>query len=224
VTVIPAEVLIVGVGGLGCPVSLALARAGVNTLTLIDPDVVELTNLHRQPWHHLADVGKPKVRSAAEKLARAFPEVRVEALQERVDAQNAERLFRAHALVIDATDGVQTKFLLSDTSVLTGTPLIYGGVLRFEGLAMRIERNGPCLRCLFEVPPDDAPTCAQAGVLGSMAGLIGGLQAELALRPNAAKGESALQVVDGRALTFRTVRVKRRADCPCAATPVLKEP
>lgn len=211
--VIPRQVLIVGVGGLGCPASLALARAGVRQLTLINPDVVELTNLHRQPWHHTADVGKPKVQSAAAKLERAFPSVQVTALQQRVDARNAEALFRAHELVIDATDGVDTKFLLSDTAVRTGTPLIYGGVLRFEGLAMRIERQGPCLRCLFESAPDDAPTCAQAGVLGSMAGLIGGLQAELALRPSSIAGETMLQVVDGRGLTFRSVKVRKRAEC-----------
>jgi molybdopterin-synthase adenylyltransferase len=216
VSVFPQEVLIVGVGGLGCPASLALARAGVPNLTLADPDVVELTNLHRQPWHHTADVGGPKVASAARKLERAFPNSRIRALQVRVDASNAESLFREHDLVIDATDGVETKFLLSDTSVRTGTPVIYGGVLRFEGLVMRIEPGGPCLRCLFEVPPDDAQTCAQAGVLGSMAGLIGGLQAELALRPNPVADVSTLQVVDGRTLTFRTVRVRRRADCSCA--------
>jgi adenylyltransferase/sulfurtransferase len=219
-------VLIVGVGGLGCPVSLALARAAVTPLTLIDPDVVELTNLHRQPWHHAQDVGQPKVDSAAAKLRRAFPKLEVNAQQGRVTAQNAERLFREHDLVIDATDGVDTKFLLSDAAVLTGTPLIYGGVLRFEGLAMRIEPGGPCLRCLFEVPPDDAPTCAQAGVLGSMAGLIGGLQATLALRGPGLPGEAMLQVVDGRTLTFRSVRVRRRPDCAACgdgAKPVLSE-
>jgi adenylyltransferase/sulfurtransferase len=213
-------VLIVGVGGLGCPASLALARAGVRAgirkLTLIDPDVVEATNLHRQPWHHDADLGRPKVLSAKEKLAAGFPQLEVDALQQRVATDNADALFRAHQLVIDATDGVETKFLLSDTAVRTGTPLIYGGVLRFEGLAMRIEPGGPCLRCLFESPPDDAPTCAQAGVLGSMAGLMGALQAELALQQNAEPGVATLQVVDGRSLTFRAVRVRKRADCSCA--------
>ncbi|MDP3152471.1 MAG: HesA/MoeB/ThiF family protein [Archangium sp.] len=216
------HVLIVGVGGLGCPASLALARAGVTQLTLMDPDVVEPTNLHRQPWHHLADVGQPKVHSAAAKLERAFPGMQITARQERLTAQNADELFTTHDLVIDATDGVDTKFLLSDTSVRTGTPLIYGGVLRFEGLAMRIQRGGPCLRCLFETPPDDALTCAQAGVLGSMAGLIGGLQASLALRaPDLlpkGEGTASLQVVDGRSLTFRSVRVRRRADCAACGT------
>ena len=223
---IPQRVLIVGVGGLGCPASLGLARAGVPSLTLVDPDVVELTNLHRQPWHHPQDVGQPKVESAATKLRRAFPALATSTLAERVTAQNDERLFRDHDLVVDATDGVDTKFLLSDAAVLTRTPLIYGGVLRFEGLAMRIEPGGPCLRCLFETPPDDVPTCAQAGVLGSMAGLIGGLQATLALQGPGQAGEAMLHVIDGRNFSFRNVRVRRRADCAaCAvgAKPVLQD-
>jgi adenylyltransferase/sulfurtransferase len=218
--------LIIGLGGLGCPASLALARAGVDALTLMDPDVVELTNLHRQPWHHPADLGRPKVDSAREKLARAFPLLRVDARAQAVGAAGAAALFLAHDVVIDATDGVDTKFMLSDAAVLTGTPLVYAGVLRFEGLAMRIERGGPCLRCLFETPPTDVPTCAQAGVLGSMAGLMGGLQATLALKPNAAPGVSPLHVIDGHSLSMRVVRVRRRPDCPaCApgANPVLTD-
>jgi len=224
---VPASVLIVGAGGLGCPASLALAQAGLTRLTLLDPDLVDLTNLHRQPWHHPADAGRPKVDSAAEKLRRQFPRLEVSGRREALTAANALESFEAHALVIDATDGVETKFLLSDAAVLSGTPLIYGGVLRFEGLAMRIERGGPCLRCLFETPPVDVPTCAQAGVLGSMAGLLGGLQAELALRPNAEPGVARLHVVDGLSLTARTVKVRRRADCAACgegANPVLIDP
>ncbi|MDX2011331.1 MAG: HesA/MoeB/ThiF family protein [Myxococcaceae bacterium] len=210
---VPASAAIVGLGGLGCPASLALARLGVGALTLVDPDVVDVTNLHRQPWHHPGDVGRPKVESAAEKLRRQFPEVRIEARQVRVTAGSVEALFRAHDVVLDATDGVGTKFLLSDASVLTGTPAIYAGVLRFEGLAMRLERHGPCLRCLFETPPTDVPTCAEAGVLGAMAGVVGGLQASLALRPNTQPGLGLLHVIDGRDLSFRAVKVRRRSDC-----------
>jgi adenylyltransferase/sulfurtransferase len=209
--------LVIGVGGLGCPASLALARAGVAHLTLVDPDTVELTNLHRQPWHHALDVGRPKVESAKTKLLAAFPGLQVSTLQAFVRAADVEALFRAHDVVVDATDGVDTKFLLSDAAVLTGVPLVYAGVLRFEGLAMRIEPGGPCLRCLFETPPTDVPTCAQAGVLGSMAGLMGGLQARLALAPNAAPGVAGLHVVDGHGLAFRTVKVRRRADCAACA-------
>jgi len=210
-------VAVVGVGGLGCPASLALAWAGVERLTLIDPDVVDASNLHRQPWHHPADVGQPKVESAATKLRRQFPRVKIDARRARVTAATVEALFEEHALVLDATDGVGTKFLLSDASVLTGRPAVYAGVLRFEGLAMRLEPGGPCLRCLFETPPTDVPTCAQAGVLGAMAGVMGGLQASLALRPNAAPGVGRLHVVDGLDLSFRTVKVRRRPDCATCA-------
>ncbi|MGV3626005.1 MAG: HesA/MoeB/ThiF family protein [Archangium sp.] len=226
VTKRPSRVLIIGMGGLGCPVSLSLARAGVSHLTIVDADTVDLSNLHRQPWHHDADLGRPKVTSAAEKLRARFPSLAVEPLQQRVSAENAEALFRAHDLVVDATDGVNTKFLLSDASVLTGVPLIYGGVLRFEGLAMRIQPDGPCLRCLFESAPDDVPTCAQAGVLGSMAGLMGGVQAELALRENSQPGVAPLHVIDGHGFSFRVVKVRKRADCAaCApgASPVLRD-
>lgn len=202
---------IVGVGGLGCPASLALAPS-VRHLTLIDPDVVEATNLHRQPWHHPADVGRPKVESARAKLARQFPSLRLEAVQERLTAVNVEAVFRAHELVLDCTDGVGTKFLLSDAAVLTRTPCIYAGVLRFDGLAMRIDPDGPCLRCLFESPPTDVPTCAQAGVLGPMAGLMGAVQAGL-VREVPTPGLARLQVIDGKDATFRVVTVRRRPDC-----------
>jgi adenylyltransferase/sulfurtransferase len=171
-------------------------------------------------------VGRPKVASAADRLTRAFPGAEVRPLQARLEAATAEGLFRAHALVLDCTDGVETKFLLSDAAVLTATPLVYAGVLRFEGLAMRIEPGGPCLRCLFETPPTDVPTCAQAGVLGSMAGLVGGLQARLAREPNPEAGLARLQVLDGQAFTFRQVKVRRRAGClACGegATPVLRD-
>lgn len=223
---VPPSACVIGMGGLGCPASLALARAGVRALTLVDPDVVDVSNLHRQPWHHPADVSRPKVESAGEKLAAQFPGVALTLRREAVDASNAEALFRGHALVVDATDGVHTKFLLSDAAALTGTPLIYGGVLRFEGLAMRIERGGPCLRCLFETPPEDVPTCAQAGVLGAMAGVVGGLQGLLACAPNPEPGLARLHVVDGWTLGLRTVRVRRRSDCAACgdgAKPVLSD-
>lgn len=221
-----ARVLVVGAGGLGCPASLALAQAGVGHLTLVDPDRVDVTNLHRQLWHRPADVGRWKAESAVAGLQRAFPGLSTEGLPERLDADNAEALFRAHDLVIDGTDGVATKFFLSDVAVLTGVPLVYGGVLRMQGQAMRVAPGGPCLRCLYEAPPppDAVPTCAQAGVLGSMAGLIGAVQALLALellsgaagRP---RGEATLHVLDGATLLGRSVRVEQAPDCPgCRVT------
>jgi adenylyltransferase/sulfurtransferase len=219
---------------LGCPASLALAQAGVGQLTLVDPDRVDVTNLHRQLWHRTTDVGRPKVESAAAGLSRAFPALRVEALAARVDDSNAERLFRAHDVVVDATDGTGTKLFLSDVAVATGVPLVYGGVLRMQGQAMRVEPGGPCLRCLYEEAPSpqEVPTCAQAGVLGSMAGLVGALEALLVLEwlqgahggasgaaSGAPTGEATLHLVDGAALQARQVRVRRAPDCAGCAHP-----
>ncbi|ABF92397.1 ThiFdomain/MoeZ/MoeB domain protein [Myxococcus xanthus DK 1622] len=223
-----ARVLLVGAGGLGCPASLALAQAGVGHLTLADPDCVDVTNLPRQLWHRGEDVGRNKAESATAGLARAFPGLSTEAIPERVDASNAEGLFRAHDAVIDATDGVATKFFLSDVAVLTGVPLIYGGVLRMQGQAMRVDPGGPCLRCLYEAPPppDAVPTCAQAGVLGSLAGLVGAVQALLALEllsgaARGGQGEATLHVLDAVSILGRRTRVARAPDCEgCRVTAI----
>jgi adenylyltransferase/sulfurtransferase len=217
-----ARVLVVGAGGLGCPASLGLARAGVARLTLVDPDRVELHNLHRQLWYRSSDVGQMKVTAAADRLRAAFPSLEVQTQPIKVDAEAAAALFPQHDLVIDGTDGAADKFALSDAAVRAGVTLIYGGVLRLEGQAMAIRRGGPCLRCLFDAVPsgEDAPSCAQAGVLGSMAGVIGGLQAMLGLQElkgGAAAGTATLHVVDGRTLTARQVTVKKAADCPACS-------
>jgi molybdopterin-synthase adenylyltransferase len=214
------RVLIVGAGGLGCPASLALARAGVGTITLVDPDCVDPSNLHRQLWFRTSDVGRPKVDVAAARISAAFPGVRAVPLRASLGESNAESLFRAHEVVVDATDGIATKFLLSDAAVLTGTPLVHGGVLRLEGQAMEISRGGPCLRCLFERPPDpdEIPTCAQAGVLGSVAGVVGAMQARIALERlrhlnGRLEGQSILRIFDGATLKTREVVVRRAVDC-----------
>ena len=214
------RVLIVGAGGLGCPASLALARAGVGAITFADPDVVDPTNLHRQLWHRDEDVSRRKVESAARRLSQAFPAVEVDALPVAVEAGNADALFRAHDAVVDATDGIETKFLLSDAAVRTRTPMVYGGVLRMEGQVMEIGAGGPCLRCLFDAPPDPASvaTCAQAGVLGSVAGVVGAMQARILVErlrnPTATlQGFSILRRFEGVALRTREVCVRRSADC-----------
>ncbi|MBX5480373.1 MAG: HesA/MoeB/ThiF family protein [Myxococcaceae bacterium] len=217
-----ARVLVVGAGGLGCPATLVLARAGIGSLTIVDPDVVDVTNLHRQLWHTDADVGRPKVVSASEKLRVAFPHLEVCAEQVEVGAANVDALFARHDLVIDGTDGIGVKFLLSDAAVRTRVPLVYGGVLQMQGQAMVIAPGGPCLRCLFETPPspDEVPTCAQAGVLGSMAGVVGALQAELGLR-QLAFGAGAvagfLHTFDGARLLPRCRKVRRAPDCTACA-------
>jgi molybdopterin/thiamine biosynthesis adenylyltransferase len=212
--------LVVGLGGLGCPAAWVLARAGVGSLTLADPDRVEVHNLHRQPLHGSSDIGRPKVDSAAERLQAAFPGVAIRKLPLAVGGHNARGLFAEHDLVLDATDDVETKLALSDTAVATGTPLIYAGAVGTEGQLLSVLPGGPCLRCLFEDPPEDAPTCAQAGVLGTVVGAVGAMQGLWGVR--ALEGRpvvGSLVRFDGLTCSQRQVTVRRAADCPaCGAT------
>lgn len=198
------KVLVLGAGGLGCPAALALQSRA--ELTIADFDVVELSNLHRQILYSRDDVGQPKALVAARKVG-ATP------LQLKVTAENAAELFRQFDLVIDGTDAGRGKLAFSDAAVQTGVPLVYGGVLKLSGQAMVIAPSGPCLRCLFD-DTTEGPTCAQAGILGTVAGVVGTKQAELALHP-----EPGLHVFDGTRLQWRTVEVKRASDCPvCPAS------
>jgi molybdopterin-synthase adenylyltransferase len=218
-----AKILVVGMGGLGCPAALALAKSGVRSLSLADSDRVDLSNLPRQLWHRTSDAGRAKVDSAADRMESVFPRVRPRRIHERVGRDNAHGLFREHDLVIDATDGTQDKFLLSDFSVMTGTPVVYGGALKLLGQVMLIRPGGPCLRCLFETVPEDAgATCAQAGVLGPLVGAVGALQALTALsflagRPGANRDNGEwMTTLDGASLVQRRIRVTRRSDCGCS--------
>ncbi len=198
------KVLILGAGGLGCPAALALK--GRAELTIADFDVVELSNLHRQILYSRDDVGKPKAVVAAERVGAT-------ALQLKVTKENAAGLFLEFDVVIDGTDAGRGKLAFSDAAVQTGVPLVYGGVLKLGGQAMVIRPGGPCLRCLFDETVE-GPTCAQAGILGTVAGVVGTRQAELALNP-----EAGLHVFDGASLKWRTVDVKRAKDCPvCPAS------
>jgi len=217
----PGATVIIGMGGLGCPAAVALAAAGARRLTLVDGDVVDTSNLHRQPLYGPEDVGRPKVEVARERLTRAFPGLEVETWRKRLGRSDVDGLLAGHRLAIDGTDSVEAKFLLSDAVARTRTPLVSGGVVQWGGQAMRIDPGGACLRCLYGTPPgeDDVPTCARAGVLGSLAGVLGALQASLALGPPSAAGQSTLHVVDGRSLRFRTLVVRRLSDCPgCGAS------
>lgn len=223
-----ARVLVVGAGGLGCPVSLALAQAGVGQLTLVDPDSVELSNLHRQLWHRDADVGLPKVHSAARKLRAAFPALKVEAHLLRLGPENAASLLAGHDAVVDGTDGVSTKFLLNDLALAAGIPLLHGGVVRHEGLVLPVVVGGPCLRCLFEEQPgeDALPTCARAGVLGAAAGMVGGLQAQVLLQLLSGEPVAGmLWRVDARSGQVRRVVLRARRGCPsCDRSGIEGEP
>jgi molybdopterin/thiamine biosynthesis adenylyltransferase len=217
------KVLIVGAGGLGVPAALALAQAGVPHITLIDPEAIELSNLARQIIYRSGDIGVPKAQAAARRLAVLYPQVRVQGIVDVLRPDNASALIAAHDFVIDGTDDPPTKFLINDTCVTVGRPFVYGGVLGFSGQAMTvIPRRTACLRCLFEAPPLEGETasCRDAGILGPVAGFIGAVQAEEAVRFS--RGEEP--TLSGRILTYdargsrtRITDVSPRRGCVCAA-------
>ena len=220
-----ASVLVIGVGALGCAVAAALANAGLGRLALVDHDRVELSNLHRQLLHRTADLGRPKVESAAEKLRRAHPELVVMPTVARFDAENATALAAGHACVVDATDGIATKFLVNDLAVALGTPLVHGGIVRFQGQLMTILPGASaCYRCLFGAPPPDGsvPSCQEAGVIGALAGTIGMLQAAEAVRVITGRGAllvDRLLTYDALGGRFRHVRLRRNPGCAaCGGT------
>ena len=210
------RVLVVGAGGLGCPALLALAPR-VAEVGIVDDDVVELSNLNRQILHRTADLGRPKVDSASDALRARFPSLAVTPIRARVGADNARALFAGWDVVIDGTDSIESKFLINDFCVDSSVPLVHGGCVRYSGQVMTIVPGSACYRCLFEAPPPPgaAPSCSVAGILGAFAGVIGALQAAEALAILDGKPRLAGQilVVDGRAGTRRTVRVKQRPGC-----------
>ena len=212
-----SRVLVVGAGGLGSPVALYLAAAGVGTLGLCDGDTVDLSNLQRQILHGTPDVGREKVDSAQAALARINPEVRVERHALRLGADQAD-LVGAYDVVVDGSDNFETKFLLNDIAVERGVPLVIGGILRFSGQVMTVLPGSTCYRCVFEeAPPADlAPSCQEAGVLGAVAGVVGSLQAVEVLKLLLGRGTpmaDRILVYDALAGTFREVGVTRRPGC-----------
>lgn len=218
--------LIIGAGGLGCPIALGLAEAGIERLVLLDDDVVEASNLHRQVLYTSADVGRLKVEAAVERLADRAPGIEVVALKARLTAENALALIREHAasVVIDATDDPTAGFAINDAALRLGVPAVLGGVIRFEGIVMGVRPGAACFRCLFETPPkrDAVPTCASAGVLGAMAGVVGHLQVQRALTllghaPDDATG--FVTTLDGLAGRIRDVPVPHDPYCTCAHQP-----
>ena len=216
-----ARVLIVGAGGLGSPVALYLAAAGVGHLTLIDDDVVDLTNLQRQIVHDEASIGRPKVESAAERLARLDPRIAVEARRVRVDESNVDGLIAGHDLVVDGSDNFATRFAVHDACYRARVTLVSAAILRFEAqLSSYKAYDGKtaCLRCLYpERPPADMiPRCEEAGILGSVAGVAGTLQATEALKELLGLGGSLagkLLIYDALAPAFRTINVPKDPHC-----------
>ena len=224
------RILIVGAGGLGAPAAWALARAGAASLTLIDPDPVELSNLARQVIYRSDDLGTLKVEAAARRLRRSFPRLEITPLALGFGADNGGALAAAHDFIIDATDDPAAKFLINDFAISAGTAFVYGGVLAMTGQAMTVlPGRSACLRCLFEAPPDpgEAASCRDAGIIGPVAGLIAEIQAAEALR--FLGGEPPR--LAGRMLTYdaaiaprlRIAAVAARAGCGCGAA-LLSEP
>nr|WP_295744291.1 molybdopterin-synthase adenylyltransferase MoeB [uncultured Acidocella sp.] len=216
-----AKVLIVGAGGLGSPLGLYLAAAGIGTIGLVDPDVVELSNLQRQVAHGVADLGRAKVESAAESLARINPLVRVVRHREKLDARNVGRLLGDYDLICDGTDNFTSRFLVADACVAAKKTLVSAAVLRFEGQisTFKPHAGGPCYRCLYPEPPPEGlvPPCSEAGVLGAVTGVMGTLQATEVIKEITGIGQSLsgfLLVWDALAAEFRKVKLRKDPECP----------
>jgi adenylyltransferase/sulfurtransferase len=225
-----SSVLLIGVGGLGCPLAQYLAAAGVGRIGLLDFDVVEVSNLQRQVLYGPADVGRPKVEVARERILAQNPEVEVLTFQERLSSENALERLRDFDLVIDGTDNFPTRYLSNDACVLLGKPTVYGAILRFEGQASTFDaRRGPCYRCLFPEPPPpgSVPSCAEGGVLGVLPGIIALIQATEALKLLTGIGEPLIGRFlhyDALAMRFDEFRFEKDPDCPvCSEHPSLTE-
>ena len=226
-----AKVLIIGAGGLGAPVAMYLAAAGVGTIGIADADEVDLSNLQRQIIHGTADVGKAKVKSAAETIAQMNPDVKVNTYRTFVSSENIRKLIRDYDFIIDGTDNFPAKFLINDACVMEKKPFCHAGIIRFKGQIMTyVPGEGPCYRCVFKNPPpkDAVPTCKQAGVIGAMGGVIGSLQAMEAIKYIIGKGElltGKLLTYDALTMEFHTIKLpKDTHNCAvCGDHPTITE-
>jgi adenylyltransferase/sulfurtransferase len=218
-----SKVLAVGAGGLGSPLILYLAAAGIGAIGIVDDDRVDISNLQRQILHRTDTIGESKVESAASAIHALNPDVRVMRHQTRLDAHNVTKLIAGYDVIADGSDNVATRFLLNDACRLAGKTLVSAAVVRFDGQIATFKPPGPCYRCLYPDPPeeDDAESCSQAGILGAMAGLMGSLQAVEVVKELLGIGESlsgSLLVVDGLGAAFRKVRLKADPACPLCGT------
>jgi adenylyltransferase/sulfurtransferase len=225
-----ARVLVVGAGGLGSPVALYLAAAGVGRLGIVDYDVVDATNLHRQILHDTDTVGQPKLESAGRRLRALNPEVEIVEIEARLDSSNAMEVFAGWDLVVDGSDNFPTRYLVNDAAVLSGIPLVYGAIFRFDGQASVFATpGGPCYRCLFRDPPPPGliPSCADAGVLGVLPGIVGSVQATEAIKLILGQGTTLagrLLLIEALHMEFRELRIRRDPECPvCGDRPTVTE-
>jgi sulfur-carrier protein adenylyltransferase/sulfurtransferase len=215
-----ASVLLVGAGGLGAPLGLYLAAAGIGRIGIVDFDVVDHTNLHRQVIHGTKDVGRKKLDSAADRMADINPNVEIVKHEVALTSENALEIVRAYDLVIDGTDNFPTRYLVNDACVLLGKPNVYGSIFRFEGQASVFAyEGGPCYRCLYPEPPPPGlvPSCAEGGVLGILPGIIGLVQATEAVKLILGVGEplvGRLMLYDALAMRFRELKLRKNPECP----------
>jgi molybdopterin/thiamine biosynthesis adenylyltransferase/rhodanese-related sulfurtransferase len=225
-----ARVLLIGAGGLGCPLAQYLAAAGIGTLGLVDYDIVDVSNLQRQVLYGTKDVGRPKVEVATERIREQNPDVDVEAHPVRLASDNALEIIRRYDVVVDGTDNFPTRYLSNDACVILGKPNVHGSIFRFEGQATVFHAPyGPCYRCLYPEPPPPGlvPSCAEGGVLGVLPGIVAMIQATETIKLVTKMGESLigrLLQFDALQMTFQEFRLRRDPDCPvCGERPSIRE-
>ena len=225
-----ASVLVVGAGGLGSPAAYYLAAAGIGRLGIADFDQVDESNLHRQILHFATDVGRDKTESAAEKLHGINPFIEIVQHKERLSSENALDIFRDYDVIVDGTDNFATRYLVNDACVLLHKPNVYGSIFRFEGqVSVFWAEKGPCYRCLYPEPPPpgEVPSCAEAGVLGVLPGIVGALQASEAIKLVLGIGEpliGTLLYFDALETGFRKLQIDKNHDCPiCGENPAIRE-
>ena len=228
-SLIDAKVLMVGAGGLGSPVSVYLTLAGVGTLGIVDFDTVDISNLQRQILHQESDVGRPKVESALETLNNYNSDVNVVIHEEPLTSENAMDIIPQYDIIVNGADNFPARYLVNDAAYLSGKPLVDGSILLFDGQASVFIPGQGCYRCLFPSPPPPGavPSCAEAGVLGALPGMVGSIQAVETIKLIIGAGEplvGRLLIIDALSMDFRTVRLRRNKECPlCGDNPTIHE-
>ena len=219
-----AKVLCIGTGGLGAPLGLYLAAAGVGRIGVVDFDVVDNTNLQRQVLFSTQDVGRPKIAAAADRLRGINPDIQIDAYETELSSENALELFEDYDIIVDGTDNFPTRYLVNDACVLLGKPNVYGSIFRFDGqITIFGYPDGPCYRCLYPEPPPPGlvPSCAEGGVLGVLPGIVGTIQAAETLKLILGKGEplvGRLLLFDALGMKFRELKLRKNPDCPVCGT------
>ena len=225
-----SKVLLIGAGGLGSPIAVYLAAAGVGTLGIIDGDVVDLSNLQRQILHGTSDIGIPKTKSAEATITEMNPDVNVISINERINSENAFQILEQYDLIVDGCDNFPTRYLINDACVMLGKPIVHGSIFQFDGqVTVLYPGKGPCYRCIFPEPPPAglAPSCQEAGVFGVLPGIIGTIQAVEAIKILLDIGDSligTLLLFDALTMTFNRMKLRQDEDCPmCGENPTITE-